>query len=258
MKTLRHIFLCIVTVAFCVILFVACTEKKPLSILVLYEGAGHKEFCDATVPWLEKLGEENGFTTTMIKAPDCINDAYLSDFDVFIQLDYPPYRWSDENKAAFEKAIDNGTIGYIGMHHATLLGEFDGFPMWEWFGDFMGGVRFKDYIPELSDGMLVTENTPHPVLTGIEKGFVIPDDEWYTYDVSPRVHKGIKVLATVDEGSYSVDTQVKMGDHPVIWTNTAKKARNVYFQFGHSPKLVDMPEYNKLMLNSIFWAGQHN
>lgn len=45
-----------------------------------------------------------------------------------------------------------------------------------------------------------------------------------------------------------------MGDHPVIWTNPAKKARNVYFQFGHHSSLFDTPEFVLLLTNAITWT----
>lgn len=45
-----------------------------------------------------------------------------------------------------------------------------------------------------------------------------------------------------------------MGDHPVIWTNEAIKAKNVYFQFGHSPKLLDNDSFKKVFSNAIDWC----
>ena len=50
-----------------------------------------------------------------------------------------------------------------------------------------------------------------------------------------------------------------MGDHPVIWTNTGKKARNIYIQFGHSPRLMDSEAFRQLLVNSILHvAGRDN
>jgi hypothetical protein len=49
-----------------------------------------------------------------------------------------------------------------------------------------------------------------------------------------------------------------MGDHPVIWTNPAYKARNVYIFMGHSPDLFSNTQYRKLLANAISWAAQKN
>jgi hypothetical protein len=75
-----------------------------------------------------------------------------------------------------------GRGGWIGFHHATLLGEFDGFPMWQWFYSFMGSVRFKDYIPGFAQARVEVEDSTHPVMRGVPRDFIIKKEEWYTYD----------------------------------------------------------------------------
>ena len=236
---------------------VSCAQQSPTRVLVLYEDGGHhKPFTDAVLPWLNEAAPGENLDITAITKTTPVNEEYLKDFDVVLQLDYAPYGWPDEAVAAFEKYIDEGRGGWVGMHHASLLGEFDGYPMWEWFSDFLGGIRFKGYVAELADGTVCLEAPAHPVLKGLTATFVILDDEWYTYDVNPRSKPDITVLATVDEDSYTFDTPVRMGDHPVIWTNTAKPGRNVYFQFGHSPLLVSNEEFKTLLLNAIHWAGE--
>ena len=47
---------------------------------------------------------------------------------------------------------------------------------------------------------------------------------------------------------------IKMGDHPAIWTNPKKKARNVYFQFGHSKLLFQNPAFIKMLENALRWT----
>jgi type 1 glutamine amidotransferase len=59
----------------------------------------------------------------------------------------------------------------------------------------------------------------------------------------------------VDESSYRPDSDIKMGDHPVIWTNERKKARNVYFLMGHSPVLFESEEFKTMFANAIMWAS---
>ena len=192
------------------------------------------------------------FEITEINNAKPITEEYLNRFHLIIQLDYPPYTWSEAAQAAFTKYIDEGRGGWIGFHHATLLGEFDGYPMWQWFSDFMGGVRFKNYIAPLADGVVITEDSEHPVMKGVQGTFIIPDDEWYTYDKSPR--RNVHVLAHVDEYSYTPASDVKMGDHPVVWVNESKKARNVYFQIGHSKKLYETEDFTKMFRNAIQWT----
>ncbi len=120
--------------------------------------------------------------------------------------------WTETAKAAFIQYIEQGKGGWIGFHHATLLGEFDGFQMWPWFHQFMGGVRFKNYIASFVTGTVTVEDASHPVMKDVRSPFVIENEEWYTYDTSPRPN--VHVLASVDEKTYTPSTDIKMGDHP--------------------------------------------
>ena len=47
---------------------------------------------------------------------------------------------------------------------------------------------------------------------------------------------------------------VKMGDNPVVWVNEKVKARNVYFQMGHSPKLFKSDDFTAMLHNAISWT----
>ena len=222
-------------------------------VLVLTERGGqHGGFTDAGLRWLAAEGAKGNFSITEINNARNITEAYLSQFSLVIQLDFPPYTWPKEAEDAFVKYIEEGRGGWIGFHHATLLGEFDGYPMWQWFSDFMGGVRFKNYIAPLADGTLIVEDNQHPVMKDVPASFVVPDDEWYTYDKSPRPN--VHVLANVDESSYTPASDIKMGDHPVVWVNESKKARNVYFQIGHSSKLYETEGFTTMFRNAINWT----
>ena len=46
-----------------------------------------------------------------------------------------------------------------------------------------------------------------------------------------------------------------MGDHPVVWTNEAMKARNLYIFMGHDKALFQNQAYTTLVRNAILWAA---
>jgi len=223
-------------------------------VLALSENGGHHiHYSEAAHQWLDQLAADSNFVIDFIHTTDSINTAYLSRYQLFIQLDYPPYAWKKEAAGAFIDYIENGKGGWIGFHHATLLGEFDGFPIWDWFYRFMGAIRFKDYIADFADGKVNVEDRLHPCMKGLPNEFTIEKEEWYTYDRSPRPN--VKVLASVNESTYQPASSKKMGDHPVIWTNEKMKARNIYIFMGHSPDLFNNTFYTKLFSNAIFWAA---
>jgi type 1 glutamine amidotransferase len=234
---------------------VAAQDKTPrFRVLALAERGGiHKPFVDAAKIWLGKLAVENDFAVDYIEDTEKIDDAFLTKYNLFIQLNYPPYNWTDTAQTAFIKYIEQGKGGWIGFHHATLLGEFDGFQMWPWFHQFMGGIRFKNYIATFVTGSVTVEDQKHPAMKGIASPFVIENEEWYTYDTSPRPN--VHVLASVNERTYIPATPLKMGDHPVIWTNEHMKARNIYIFMGHHPELFDNKSFTQIFANCIFWAA---
>ena len=197
---------------------------------------------------------DSNFSIEYIQSPGKIDDAFLDKFKVFIQLDYPPYGWGEKAESAFQKYINTPGKGWVGFHHASLLGEFDGYPIWGWFSEFMGGIRFKNYIAGFAEAKVMVEADNHPVMRGVPPSFIIKKDEWYTYDKSPR--SKVHVLASVDETSYIPDSEIKMGDHPVIWTNDQFASRNIYIFMGHSPDLFDNQSYTTLFRNAVFWAAQ--
>ena len=219
-------------------------------------GGDHQKFVDAARVYLNKLAVENDFAVDYITGTERINAEFLSQYKLFIQLNYPPYRWAPTAQKAFEDYITQGQGGWIGFHHAALLGDFDGYPMDPWFSQFLGGIRFTHYLPDFAKATVKIEDRSSPLAKGLPPSFVIDREEWYTWNKSPRPN--VDVLAAVDESSYVPNTMIKMGgDHPVVWSNPHYKARNVYIFMGHHGGLFDSPEFVQLFRNAIFWgAGQ--
>ena len=233
-------------------------EQPLFRVLALAENGGHHiAFTKAVRPWLDEFSKKNHFVIDYVDNTDKIDDAFLKKYKLVIQLDYPPYAWKPKAVKAFEDYINNGKGGWLGFHHATLLGEFDGYPMWNWFSDFMGTIRFQNYIADFASANVRIEEKTHPVMKGVTPLFKVDKEEWYTYNKSPR--SNVHVLANVDEASYQPDSKIKMGDHPVVWVNTKVKARNVYIFMGHSPDLLLNNNWKRMVNNAILWtAGQGN
>jgi uncharacterized protein len=241
-------------IAFCQSMGQNAGKKPRFNVLALHESGGHHiAYSKESKIWLDQLAKDENFKIDYLESTEKINEEFLSHYQLFLQLDFVPYAWKPEAVSAFEKYINEGKGGWIGFHHATLLGEFDGYKIWPWFSDFMGGIRYKNYIGDFAAATVKVEDKKHPVMKGIPDSFFIKKEEWYIYDKSPRPN--VKVLASVDESTYSPDSKIKMGDHPVIWSNPKVKARNVYIFMGHSPVLFESEDYKRLFKNAIFWAA---
>jgi len=223
-------------------------------VIALYENGGHHvEYTKRARVWLDELATKDNFAIDYIQNTDSIDDEFLGKYQLFIQLDFPPYAWKPKAVDAFVKYIEEGRGGWIGFHHASLLGEFDGYPMWQWFSKFMGDIVYKNYIPGFARAQVNVEDRHHPVMRGVPSHFIVEKDEWYTYNKSPRPN--VHVIASVDEKTYTPDSEIKMGDHPVVWSNPAMKAKNIYIFMGHSPDLFDNKAYTTLFRNAIHWAA---
>jgi type 1 glutamine amidotransferase len=231
-------------------------REKPVrfKVLALYENGGHHlAFSQRAITWLDKLAGDSNFSIAYITNTDKVTDSFLNEFQLFLQLDYVPYGWSDTARKAFIKYMSDENHGWLGFHHASLLGEFDGYPMWQWFSTFMGGIQWKDYISGFAEATVHIEDATHPSMNGMPSSFVIKKDEWYTYNKSPRPN--VHVIASVDESSYIPSSDIKMGDHPVVWSNEKIAARNIYIFMGHSPELFDNDAYTMLFRNALCWAA---
>lgn len=214
----------------------------------------HQGFVDAAKVYLNKLATENNFAIDYIGNTEPINDAFLAKYKLFIQLNYPPYMWTPTAQKAIERYLTEGKGGWIGFHHAALLGDFDGYPMSPWFSKFMGDIRYTSYIPDFATATVRVADSAHPVMKGVPSSFVVQHEEWYTWNQSPRPN--VRVLASVDESTYQPDSLIKMGgDHPVIWSNEHYKARNVYIFMGHHADLFENPTFVQIFHNAIFWAA---
>lgn len=231
----------------------------PKRILAIAEqGTPHQGFCDAAKAWLDEHAKKD-YNAEVAYIDDLTNlpAGELQKYNLILMLNYPPYSapkaWSQAAASDFERYIDRGQGSFIGFHHATLLGDiFGAGEMWQWFSDFMGGIRWKNYLSTLTDGTVCIEDKAHPVMEGVSDTIRVQKDEWYTYDRDPRAN--VHVLAHVDEHSYSPASNIRMGDHPVIWTNDSKAARNIYFQIGHSAELFSTPDFVKMFSNAIRWT----
>jgi len=91
-------------------------EPKPIKILVLYENGGHHiEYSKRAKIWLDELAAKRRLAIDYIQNTDTIDEQFSRQYQLFIQLDYPPYAWKPKAAAAFENYIEQGKGGWIGF-----------------------------------------------------------------------------------------------------------------------------------------------
>jgi type 1 glutamine amidotransferase len=219
----------------------------------------HRPYVEAAKTWLGKLATDSNFTVSYLESPNTITDSMLSTVNVIWQMNYTPFRWNAVAKAALERYLDGGKGGWLGDHHASLYGSAVTNETWPWYFDnLIGGINYKNYVSKFASGIVRVEDTAHPVFRGVANDFPVSTEEWYIWDRSPRAN--VHVLASVDESTYEFgdasQSGIRMGDHPVIWTNEKLKARNLYIFMGHHPNLFANAAYTTLLTNSIMWLAK--
>src|ERR1700691_4294846 len=98
MKKIVMLTLASVFVLCCSISFAQPQQKgSRFHVIALYENGGHHiEYSKVAKVWLDKLAADSNFSIDYIQNTDSIDDKYLAKYQLFIQLDYPPYGWKDK------------------------------------------------------------------------------------------------------------------------------------------------------------------
>lgn len=157
-------------------------------------------------------------------------------------------------KAAFRSYIENGG-GFAGIHGAGGDPHYE----WRWYVETLLGAQFKGHPlgPQFQQATIHMEDRSDPATRQLGDTWTRVD-EWYSFESSPRA-KGVKVLATLDERTYSPKMfwkDIGMGnDHPVIWKHCVGKGRVFYSALGHAAGTYQEPLHLAELEGGIAWAA---
>ncbi len=177
----------------------------------------------------------------------------LARFDAVVFNNTSGDVFSAPQQAAFKGFIENGG-GYVGLHAA---GD-NSHEAWGWYIKDLIGALFTQHTmdPQFQQATVAVEDKDHPAMQGLPASWQ-RTEEWYSFDKSPRT-TGARVLATVDEKTYKpvgmFGKDLRMGDHPAIWTRCLGKGRILYTIFGHRAEAFAEPETRTLLTNALGWA----
>lgn len=183
------------------------------------------------------------------------NQADLERFDVVVFLNASGDILSAEQEQSFQTWMEQGG-GWLGIH-AAGDGSHAG---WQWYRDNLIGADFTAHImgPQFQTSNVILENHQHPVLQDLPDIWQ-HEEEWYSWAKSPR-NEGFTILAILDEDSYSPvlkilnqETDLSMGDHPVVWTNCIGDGRSAYVAMGHKAEAFSQPQVARLLGNALDW-----
>jgi type 1 glutamine amidotransferase len=214
----------------------------PARVLVLTKTAG---FRHASIPdgvaALRALSREHGFAVESTADAGRISDTSLSSYKAVVFLSTTGDVLDQTQQDALRRWVLGGG-GWVGIHAAA-----DAEQGWPWYGELLG-TRFRGH-PPIQRAVV----TPEPgawELAGPLPARWVRSDEWYNFQPDPRPH--VRVLATVDEGSYRGGT---MGtDHPVAWCHGVGRGRSWYTAGGHTVESYAEPAFRAHLLAGVRYA----
>jgi type 1 glutamine amidotransferase len=153
----------------------------------------------------------------------------------------------------FQAYMENGG-GFAGLHGAG--GDF--YYDWDWYADHLLGARFMSHprSPQFQAAKLKVDDAKNPIVQGLSPEWTMTD-EWYSFKNNPR-QNGADVMLTLDEATYLPQAgkqDLRMGDHPIAWTQCVGKGRSFYTAIGHRPESYSEPNTNKLIEQALVWAA---
>ena len=191
-------------------------------------GFRHREAIDAGLAVFKEMAARRGWTLFHTENGAVHNPEILPRFKTVIWHNASGAPVNEEQRAALKNWIESGG-GFIGIHAATD----DSHSGWPWYQRQLVGARFIGHTlgPQFQPAVIRVEDAAHRAMRHLGATWE-HTEEWYSYDRSVRGQPGARILATVDETTYSprlkllwTDRDLSMGDHPVIWTRAPGRGR---------------------------------
>ncbi|MFM6930809.1 MAG: ThuA domain-containing protein [Novosphingobium sp.] len=217
----------------------------------------HEESIPPGNAFFADLAKQKGWGYFQTENGAAFSPEILAKFDAVVFNNVSGDVFSADQQAAFKAFIENGG-GFVGLHAAGDNSHKD----WGWYMKDLLGTTFTQHTmkPQFQQATVHVADAAHPAVQGLPAQWN-RTEEWYSFDRSPRT-SGAKVLITVDEKTYNPEgmfgKDLKMGDHPMVWSRCIGKGRVLYSAFGHRAESWAEPENRQLMANSVGWALKLN
>lgn len=228
------------------------------AVLLFTKTNGYRhESIEAGVERIKKIAKRKGWVVFHTENAAVFNKSDLQKFSSTVWLSTSGDILTKEQQVDFTQWLESGK-GFVGIHGAGGDPKFDG--QWTWFVDNIIGALFTAHImfPQFQEAKVLVEDKSHPASKNLPSSWMHVE-EWYTFDRNPR-DGGFKILATVDESTYSTKFGLKdiaMGeDHPIAWHNCLAQGRTFYTALGHQDESYDTPEFISMIEGAMSWAAR--
>jgi type 1 glutamine amidotransferase len=223
----------------------AAPAPAELRILLFTKTAGFRhDSIPAAVQALRAVGASNRIEVDVGEDAAVFSDTGLGRYDVVVFLLTTGDVLDERQQEAFRRYIRAGG-GFAGVHSASDT-EHD----WPWYGGLVGAY-FASH-PEIQPATVVVSD-PRDASTRHLPRRWLRTDEWYAFAAQPR--STVRVLATLDEASYSPGDSAMGGHHPIAWSHRYDGGRAWYTAGGHTQASYTEPLFRGHLVGGILWAA---
>ncbi len=228
-------------------------DKPRLLLFEKINGFRDGPSVDAAHAALLAMAERKGWAIAVTDKGGAIDPAVLRQFDAVIWNNISGDVLTLSQRRALKRYMERGG-GFIAMHGSAGDPAY----FWDWYVDGLIGARFTAHPinPQFQDARIVA-NQAHPLARSLPAEWVM-NDEWYSFRTNPRA-VGANVILTLDESTYKpvgpMGVDLKMGDHPIAWTNCVGRGRMFYSAIGHRPETYGQPQHVALLEAAIGWVA---
>ncbi len=216
-------------------------QKSPVKCLMMGSGPHGEVVMPAVLDEIKK--EYKTVAITLSENVDDLKYDNLKNYDVLIMVQI---KVQDGNPPDFVK---ESLVQYLKEGHGLVVTHFAVANVQKWrdsidiYGAmWVNGLSTHDKYHEFR---VDVKQQSHPILEGVQS-FVTNDELYFNLLMRPDMD----VLMTGNQDRFGA-TVVE----PLLCTHRIYNARCVYFALGHDAKSVALPEYRKILVQSIEWAA---
>jgi cytochrome c len=219
-------------------------EEGP-RVLVFSKTAGFRHASiPAAVRAVRTLAAGSGLGVDATEDPAAFSDSNLRRYRAVVFLMTTGDVLDPAQQTAFERFIRGGG-GFAGVHSAS-----DTEHTWPWYGGLVGAY-FRSH-PQIQRATIRVERPSDPSTAHLPRTWA-RTDEWYNFARNPR--GSVRVLASLDESTYSPGADAMGADHPIAWAHTYQGGRAWYTGGGHTEESYSEPLFRRHLLGGIRWAA---
>jgi type 1 glutamine amidotransferase len=192
---------------------------------------------------VRELGAQAGLVVDSTESASAFSDRNLARYAAVVFLLTTGDVLDARRQAAFERFIRAGG-GFAGVHSASDT-EYD----WPFYGGLVGAY-FSNH-PAIQQAAIDVVGARHPSTAGLPRRWT-RTDEWYNFARPPS---GVRILATLDETSYSPGEGAMGDEHPFAWAHEYEGGRAWYTAGGHTDESYSEPLFRRHLLGGIRYAA---